>query len=123
MSVGTGITRVFEHKLDTTGQSGVLTVTTELTGLGIVSNPQVVWNGSEYAVFWIRDLGAFNEWILSAIIFVPLLGALVLAGAGVAPSYLLWVLALFVWGVCGGAAMTMSRTIMQEQAPARNSRQ
>ena len=45
------------------------------------------------------------------------IGALVLAGAAVAPSFLLWVVALFVWGVCGGAAMTMSRTIMQEQAP------
>lgn len=45
------------------------------------------------------------------------LGATVLACAAVAPSFLLWVLALFVWGVCGGAAMTMSRTIMQEQAP------
>ncbi len=44
-------------------------------------------------------------------------GSLVLASAAVAPSYLWWVVALFVWGVCGGAAMTMSRTIMQEQAP------
>ena len=45
------------------------------------------------------------------------IGAVVLAGAAFAPSFILWVLALFVWGVCGGAAMTMSRTIMQEQAP------
>ena len=45
------------------------------------------------------------------------IGAMVLAGAAIAPSFLLWVLALFIWGVCGGAAMTMSRTIMQEQAP------
>lgn len=45
------------------------------------------------------------------------IGALVLASAAIAPSFLLWVVALFVWGVCGGAAMTMSRTIMQEQAP------
>jgi MFS family permease len=44
-------------------------------------------------------------------------GALVLAGAGIAPSFLLWVVALFIWGTCGGLAMTMSRTIMQEQAP------
>ncbi|MGD8417703.1 MAG: MFS transporter [Pseudomonadales bacterium] len=44
-------------------------------------------------------------------------GALVLAGAGMAPSFLVWALALFVWGMCGGLAMTMSRTIMQEQAP------
>ncbi|MGE0625618.1 MAG: MFS transporter [Pseudomonadales bacterium] len=45
------------------------------------------------------------------------IGALVLCGAAVAPSFGLWVLALFVWGTCGGIAMTMSRTIMQEQAP------
>jgi len=45
------------------------------------------------------------------------IGAAVLCGAAVAPSFALWVLALFVWGTCGGIAMTMSRTIMQEQAP------
>jgi MFS family permease len=45
------------------------------------------------------------------------IGALVLAAAGFAVSFPLWVLALFVWGMCGGIAMTMSRTIMQEQAP------
>lgn len=44
-------------------------------------------------------------------------GAVVLACAAIAPSFSLWVLALFVWGICGGMAMTMSRTIMQEQAP------
>ncbi|MEM8767631.1 MAG: MFS transporter [Pseudomonadota bacterium] len=44
-------------------------------------------------------------------------GAAVLALAGIAPSFPLWVFALFVWGTCGGIAMTMSRTIMQEQAP------
>lgn len=27
------------------------------------------------------------------------------------------VLCIFVWGICGGVAMTMARTIMQEQAP------
>ena len=52
-----------------------------------------------------------------ALLFSQGVGAVVLAGAAVAPSFSLWVLALFVWGVCGGAAMTMSRTIMQEQAP------
>ena len=28
-----------------------------------------------------------------------------------------FVAALFLWGVCGGVAMTMARTIMQEAAP------
>ena len=44
-------------------------------------------------------------------------GALVLGVAAFAGSYPLFLLALFFWGICGGVAMTMSRTIMQEQAP------
>jgi MFS family permease len=52
-----------------------------------------------------------------ALLLAQGLGAIVLALAGLAPSYSIWVLALFVWGACGGIAMTMSRTIMQEQAP------
>jgi MFS family permease len=44
-------------------------------------------------------------------------GAVVLGSAGFAPSFSIWMLALFAWGTCGGIAMTMSRTIMQEQAP------
>ncbi len=46
------------------------------------------------------------------------LGALVFASAAMAQSFVLFVFAIFVWGICGGLAMTMSRTIMQEQAPA-----
>jgi MFS family permease len=46
------------------------------------------------------------------------LGALVFASAAMAQSFVLFVFAVFVWGICGGLAMTMSRTIMQEQAPA-----
>jgi MFS family permease len=45
------------------------------------------------------------------------IGALVLAGAGLASGFSLAVFILFIWGMCGGIAMTMSRTIMQEQAP------
>lgn len=44
-------------------------------------------------------------------------GAVVLAAAGLATSYTVAVLVWFIWGMCGGIAMTMSRTIMQEQAP------
>ncbi|MEQ8857629.1 MAG: MFS transporter [Pseudomonadales bacterium] len=44
-------------------------------------------------------------------------GSLVLCAAALAPSFPLYVVSLFFWGVCGGVAMTMSRTIMQEQAP------
>jgi len=44
-------------------------------------------------------------------------GALVLALSSLAPAFPLYLGALFVWGAFGGVAMTMSRTIMQEQAP------
>jgi MFS family permease len=44
-------------------------------------------------------------------------GALVFASASFAGSFPLFVFAVFVWGICGGVAMTMARTIMQEQAP------
>ena len=46
------------------------------------------------------------------------LGGIVLAVAGTAPSFVLFVLFVFFWGTCGGMAMTMSRTIMQQLAPA-----
>lgn len=52
-----------------------------------------------------------------ALLLAQGIGAVVLASAAFAPSFPLWMLALFVWGICGGLAMTMSRTIMQEQAP------
>lgn len=52
-----------------------------------------------------------------ALLLSQALGALVLGCAGFAPSYTIWVIALFFWGTFGGMAMTMSRTIMQEQAP------
>lgn len=53
-----------------------------------------------------------------ALLLSQLLGACMLGTAAFAPTLLLFALALFLWGVCGGVAMTMSRTIMQEQAPA-----
>ena len=52
-----------------------------------------------------------------ALLLAQGLGAVVLATAGFASQFGQFVVMLFLWGVCGGAAMTMSRTIMQEQAP------
>ena len=52
-----------------------------------------------------------------ALVLSQLLGGLVLCAAAFAPGFSLFVLAIFLWGICGGVAMTMSRTIMQEQAP------
>ncbi|MDH5738562.1 MAG: MFS transporter [Gammaproteobacteria bacterium] len=44
-------------------------------------------------------------------------GCFFLAAAGLGFGFGWMVLAIFGWGICGGVAMTMSRTIMQEQAP------
>lgn len=45
------------------------------------------------------------------------IGAVVLATAALGLGFFPLVISLFCWGLCGGFAMTMSRTIMQEQAP------
>ncbi|MFU8817514.1 MAG: MFS transporter [Pseudomonadales bacterium] len=52
-----------------------------------------------------------------ALLLSQLVGAMVLGTAAFAPVFSVFVASLFFWGVCGGVAMTMSRTIMQEQAP------
>ncbi|MCZ6658639.1 MAG: MFS transporter [Gammaproteobacteria bacterium] len=52
-----------------------------------------------------------------ALILAQLVGSVVLAVAAMAASFAWFVATLFFWGACGGIAMTMSRTIMQEQAP------
>jgi MFS family permease len=52
-----------------------------------------------------------------ALILSQGVGALVLAATGLAASFPIAVGVLFIWGMCGGIAMTMARTIMQEQAP------
>ena len=52
-----------------------------------------------------------------ALILSQGLGSVVLGCAALVQGFSVFVLALFFWGVCGGLAMTMSRTIMQEQAP------
>lgn len=52
-----------------------------------------------------------------ALLLAQGVGALVFGSAAMAQSFVVFVFAVFVWGICGGLAMTMSRTIMQEQAP------
>ena len=53
-----------------------------------------------------------------ALIISQWFGSVVLVVAGFKFGFEVLVLNLFVWGMCGGVAMTMSRTIMQEHAPA-----
>ncbi|NIP13863.1 MAG: MFS transporter, partial [Pseudomonadales bacterium] len=52
-----------------------------------------------------------------ALVLSQLAGGLVLIAAALMTSFALYLLMLFIWGACGGIAMTMARTIMQEQAP------
>ena len=52
-----------------------------------------------------------------ALILSQFVGAFVLAAAATASSFVPFLALVFIWGACGGVAMTMSRTIMQEQAP------
>lgn len=53
-----------------------------------------------------------------ALLLAQGLGACALACAGLGLGFPSMIGFLFCWGMCGGIAMTMSRTIMQEQAPA-----
>ncbi len=52
-----------------------------------------------------------------ALVLSQLVGSAALGLSAFMPSFPLFLLVIFVWGTCGGIAMTMSRTIMQEQAP------
>jgi MFS family permease len=52
-----------------------------------------------------------------ALLLAQGIGAVALAGAGLGLGFFTAVTAIFCWGLCGGIAMTMSRTIMQEKAP------
>ncbi len=44
-------------------------------------------------------------------------GAIMLAAIGIGLSFSMTLVCIFLWGMCGGIAMSMARTIMQEQAP------
>ena len=52
-----------------------------------------------------------------ALLIAHALGAIALSSAGLGLGFSAVVLCVFSWGICGGVAMTMARTIMQEEAP------
>jgi len=52
-----------------------------------------------------------------ALLLAQGLGAIALAGGGFELGLTSLAFCIFLWGMCGGIAMTMSRTIMQELAP------
>jgi MFS family permease len=53
-----------------------------------------------------------------AVVIASLLGCCVLAPLALAPPKWLFYLCIFCWGLGGGVTMSMSRTILQERAPA-----
>jgi MFS family permease len=53
-----------------------------------------------------------------ALISSHVIGSLALGAAGLMSAFMDAVAIMLVWGMCGGIAIAMSRTIMQEQAPA-----
>ncbi|MFT7131395.1 MAG: MFS family permease [Cyclobacteriaceae bacterium] len=53
-----------------------------------------------------------------ALLLAQGIGAVVLAGGGLGLGFNTLIFCIFLWGLAGGFAMTMSRTIMQEMAPA-----
>jgi MFS family permease len=52
-----------------------------------------------------------------ALVLSQVIGAAVLALGGTGVSFPTLAALVFCWGMCGGVAMSMARTIMQEQAP------
>jgi MFS family permease len=90
-----------------------------------------VYNGSSTELSWINTVNSFG--LLVAIVLLLKLGGIKLQGRALILSqgigslvlviaslnfgFSMLVVTLFCWGLCGGVAMTMSRTIMQEQAP------
>ncbi len=53
----------------------------------------------------------------NALLIAHGLGAVILGTASLGFSFPVFLALMFCWGACGGIAMSMSRTIMQEQAP------
>lgn len=53
-----------------------------------------------------------------AVLIAHVVGAIVLAGCALEVPFPLFLLFVFAWGLAGGVAMSMSRTVMQELAPA-----
>ncbi len=52
-----------------------------------------------------------------ALLLAQFIGAIALGSGGLGLGFYPLIVSIFCWGLCGGIAMTMSRTIMQEQAP------
>ena len=87
------------------GSSGDLAVLNACNALGLVSTIVVMLRLGD-----VRRPGR-------ALLLSQGIGAVVLGSAGLMTNFPLFVLAVFCWGLCGGLAIPMSRTLMQELAP------
>ena len=90
------------------GSSADLALMATANMLGLVTS--ILW------LLWSGDLCRPGR----ALLLAHVLGCVFLAGAGVAAFGLgFWAVVAFIylWGTCGGVAMSMSRALMQEAAP------
>lgn len=87
------------------GSSGDLAILNALNSLGLVLTILIMLR-----VGYVRMPGR-------ALLTFQGLGAVALFMSGFMESFPLFVGAIFCWGLCGGIAMPMSRTLMQEVAP------
>ena len=67
-------------------------------------------------VLWLMRFGEVRR-RFRALLLSQAVGVCVLALVGSGRSFLLTLGLIYVWGMCGGLAMSMARTIMQEDAP------
>lgn len=88
------------------GSSGDLALLNTFNALGLVVTILVMLR-----VGYVRFPGR-------ALLTFQMIGSVVLAIAGLVENFMLFVAAVFVWGMCGGIAIPMARTLMQELAPA-----
>jgi MFS family permease len=87
------------------GSSGDLAILSAVNSLGLVITILLMLR-----VGYVRRPGR-------ALLAFQGLGAVALLGSGFMENFPLFVCAIFAWGLCGGIAMPMSRTLMQELAP------
>ena len=87
------------------GSSGDLAVLNALNSLGLV-----------VSIAALLLLG-FVARAGRALVVAQALGSVVLLSTGLVNNQLFFMFLVFVWGICGGIAMPMSRTLMQQLAP------
>ena len=87
------------------GSSGDLAVLNALNSLGLV-----------VSIVALLRLG-FVARAGRALVSAQALGSVVLLSTGLVDNLPLFMFLVFLWGVCGGIAMPMSRTLMQQLAP------